>query len=51
MKVITKTTDESQTSTEKSQTTTDESQTSDKPLQTSHRRVTDDYDESFPKFF
>ena len=36
-------TDESQTSTDESQMTTDESQTSYRRLHTSHRRVTEDY--------
>ena len=52
------TTDESHTShrrlrrvTDEPRTTTDESETSHKKLQTSHRRVTDDYEGSFRKFF
>ena len=46
LRVITKTTDESQTSTDESQTShrrvTDKSQTSHRESQTSHRRVTDE---------
>ena len=40
--IITKTTDESQTSTDQSQTTTDQSHMNHRRLQTSHRRVTDE---------
>ena len=47
--IITKITDELQSSTD--ERVTDKSQTSHKLLQTSHRRVTDDFDESFRKFF
>ena len=47
--IITKITDESQSSTD--ELVTGKSQTSHKRLQTSHRRVTDDFDESFQKNF